>query len=91
MFDVWSIVLFGAMGYFFQKLKIPGSPFILGFILGPLVEINLRRGLMFSRGSFMPFLTSPISAVFLVATAVSISISAFKQYKAIQRRKSAAS
>lgn len=91
MFDVWSIVLFGAMGYFFQKLKIPGSPFILGFILGPLVEINLRRGLMFSRGSFMPFLTSPISAVFLVATAVSISISAFKQYKAIQRRKNAMS
>jgi putative tricarboxylic transport membrane protein len=55
------------------------------------VEINLRRGLMFSRGSFMPFLTSPISAVFLVATAVSISISAFKQYKAIQRRKNAMS
>ncbi|WFA08537.1 tripartite tricarboxylate transporter permease [Tissierella sp. Yu-01] len=87
MFDVWSIVLFGMLGYGFQKLDIPSSPFILGFIIGPMVEVNLRRGMMFSQGSFMPFVTSPIAAVFLAATVVSISFAAFKQYKKMKPAK----
>lgn len=45
---------------------MPSTPFILGFILGPLAEVNYRRGMIRTNGSFMPFLTSPISAIFLL-------------------------
>jgi len=72
VFDVWTVLLFGAMGYVFTLLDIPPSPFILGFILGPLAEINLRRGLMLSKGSLLPFFQSPIADVFFALTAVSL-------------------
>lgn len=52
MFDVWSVIVFGLIGFIFTKLKVPTAPFILGFIIGPLAENNLRRGLMFAQGDF---------------------------------------
>lgn len=72
MFDVWTILLFGLIGYGFVKFRIPAAPFILGFILGPMAETNLRRGLMLSDGDFGGFLTQPISGVFLVLALASI-------------------
>lgn len=65
LFDVWSILVFGVLGYAFVKAGIPPAPFIIGFILGPMAETNLRRGLMMSDGNFGTFLTNPISATFL--------------------------
>ncbi len=65
MSQVIACLIFGAIGFAFKKFNIPTTPFILGFILGPLAEINYRRGLIRTKGSFLPFLTSPISAVFL--------------------------
>ncbi|WP_213973847.1 tripartite tricarboxylate transporter permease, partial [Tepidanaerobacter acetatoxydans] len=81
IFDVWTLLLFGALGYIFHKLDIPSSPFILGFIIGPLMEINLRRGLMFSQGDFTPFLTEPISAAFLIAALISMILSVIRAKK----------
>lgn len=69
IFDIWTIVLFGLLGYGFVKGGIPPAPFIIGFILGPMAETNFRRGLMLSDGSFMGFLTSPISGAFLALAA----------------------
>ena len=65
MSQVIACIMFGVIGFAFKKFEIPSTPFILGFILGPLAEQNYRRGLMRTNGSFVPFLTSPISAVFL--------------------------
>ncbi len=65
MFDVWTLLLFGFSGYFLEKLGFPLPPIILGFILGPMAETNLRRGLQMSKGDYLPFLTSPISGVLL--------------------------
>ena len=65
MSQVIACLIFGAIGFSFKKFDIPTTPFILGFILGPLAEVNYRRGMIRTQGSFMPFLTSPISAVFL--------------------------
>lgn len=79
LFDVWTILFFGLLGYLFTKFKIPTSPFILGFIIGPMAETNLRRGLMFSGNDFTPFLTSPISAIFLLASAFSIGFAIYKK------------
>ena len=59
-------MLFGLVGYGFVKFGIPQPPFIIGFILGPMAETNLRRGLMLSDGSILPFFTRPICIFFLL-------------------------
>jgi TctA family transporter len=68
--DIYLTVFFGLMGYVFVKLKCEPAPMILAFVLGPLMEENLRRALLISRGDATVFLTRPISAGFLIATAL---------------------
>ena len=80
VFDVATILIFGLIGYGMEKFGYPLPPIILGFILGPMVEVNLRRGLMYTNGNFLPFLTSPIAALFLII-AVWSSINAAKKNK----------
>jgi putative tricarboxylic transport membrane protein len=60
MFDVWVMLVFGLVGVFFERLAIPLPPLILGLILGPMLEENLRTGLIKSGGLWWPFLTRPI-------------------------------
>jgi putative tricarboxylic transport membrane protein len=81
VFDVWSLFLFGLLGYVLDKFKYPLPPIILGFILGPIAETNLRRGLMMSNGSFLPFVTKPIAAIFLAIAVFSIVMSIRKNMK----------
>jgi len=66
--DIYMTVFFGVMGYIFTKLKCEPAPLILAFVLGPLMEENLRRALLISRGDPTVFFTRPISAVFLGLT-----------------------
>lgn len=66
IFDVWMTVGFGIVGYIFYKLDCECAPLILGFILGPLMEENMRRALLLSRGDLTTFVTSPISLVLLL-------------------------
>ncbi len=73
MFDVYVMVLFGVVGRIMESRRIPLAPLILGLILGPMVEENLRVGLINSDGSLAPFFLRPISAV-LVAVLVAIYI-----------------
>ena len=64
-FDVMMTCLFGVLGYFCMKLECEPAPLILGFILGPMMEENLRRAMLLSRGDPTTFVTKPISAVLL--------------------------
>lgn len=61
LFDVGIMLVFGIIGYVMERCSIPLPPLILGLILGPMIEDNLRVGLVKSDGSFLPFLTRPIS------------------------------
>ena len=70
IFDIAVMVAFGLLGYILKKNKYPLAPLVVGFILTPMLEENLRRSLMRSKGSLMPMLTSPIAVVFLLLTAV---------------------
>jgi putative tricarboxylic transport membrane protein len=67
-FDVQMVLLFGLLGYAMRLLDFSPAPLILGFVLGPLMEENLRRALLISRGDFMVFLERPISAGLVVTT-----------------------
>lgn len=80
VFDVGCMLFFGVVGWIMKKVRLPITPLLLGFILGPIIEVNLRRGLMSGRGSFTPFLTEPISGVILVATVLVVLTTAYKEY-----------
>jgi TctA family transporter len=68
VFDVYLVLVFGALGYAMRLADFPPAPLILGFVLGPMMEENLRRALLISRGDFLVFLTRPISAVLVLVT-----------------------
>jgi TctA family transporter len=67
-FDVLIMAIFGLLGYVCAKLECEPAPMILGFILGPLMEENLRRAMLLSRGDPMTFFTKPISLGFMIAS-----------------------
>ena len=65
IFDLYLMIFFGAAGYLMRKFGYECAPLILAFILGPMLEQNLRQSLLISKGSFMIFFTRPISGVAL--------------------------
>jgi TctA family transporter len=65
-FDVMQTAAFGVVGYAFVKLECEPAPLILGFILGPLMEENLRRAMLLSRGDALVFFQRPISLTMLL-------------------------
>ncbi|MGE4354311.1 MAG: tripartite tricarboxylate transporter permease [Oscillospiraceae bacterium] len=82
VFDIGAILVFGIIGYMFSSFHIPVAPFILGFILGGKAETYLRRGLMLSDGDWSPFLTKPISCVFIILSVGVILLTIYKEAKA---------
>lgn len=81
IFDVIVLGLFGIMGYLAEKWKFPLLPIIIGMILGPLVEINLRTALIGSDGSIIPLFTNPISLIFMVLSVISLAFSIYQMRK----------
>src|SRR5512143_3798348 len=73
-FDVYLTALFSVVGYVFYKLSCEAAPLLLGFILGPMMEENLRRALLLSRGDWSTFITRPLSAGLLIAAALMIVV-----------------
>ena len=67
-FDVYLCALIGVLGYVLAKLECEPAPLLLGYVLGPLLEENLRRALLISRGDPTVFFTRPISLAFMIAT-----------------------
>lgn len=81
MFDVLIMVLMGILGYFMMSFGLPGAPFLIAFILGPLFEDNLRRSLLLSKGTLSIFLRSPICWVFVSLTILSIYFIVRRNYR----------
>ena len=73
-FDVYVGAAFAVVGYIFYKLGCEPAPLLLGFILGPMMEENLRRALLLSRGDWSTFLTRPLSAGLLIGAALLIVV-----------------
>jgi putative tricarboxylic transport membrane protein len=73
-FDIWMVAIFGFVGYLFAKLGCEPAPLLLGFILGPMMEENLRRALLLSRGDWSVFVTRPLSASLLAVAALLLVI-----------------
>ena len=69
-FDLYLCAMIGVLGYVLVKLECEPAPLLLGYVLGPLLEENLRRALLIARGDPTVFFTRPISAAFMAATVV---------------------
>jgi TctA family transporter len=81
-FDIGLTAFFGFLGYLFAKLECEPAPLILGFVLGPMMEENLRRGMLLSRGDPSVFFTRPLSLAFLfmaLAMLIVITLPAIRQ------------
>jgi TctA family transporter len=79
--DIWMVGIWGVIGYMFIKLGAEPAPLLLGFILGPMMEENLRRAMLLSRGDWSVFVTRPLSASLLAAAALLIVIVALPTVK----------
>ena len=66
VFDVLTMIFFGLVGYLLKKFKYEGAPFVLAFILGPMLENALRQSLIISNGSFKIFFMRPLSATLMI-------------------------
>jgi putative tricarboxylic transport membrane protein len=73
-FDVMVMIFFGGVGYLMRKFGYESAPLVLAFVMGPILEQNLRQALLMSHGSFIIFVSRPISAVTL-ATAFLLLLS----------------
>ncbi len=84
--DVLLTVVFSAFGYLLVKFGCEPAPFVLGFILGPLMEENLRRSMVLSRGDPSIFFTRPISLVLLVLAAGLVALVVVPQISATREK-----
>lgn len=86
-FDIYMVAIFGVLGYLFMLLRFEAAPLLLGYILGPMVEENLRRTLLLSRGDPSIFFERPISATLLAITAAMLCWTIFKFLQRTLRRR----
>ena len=82
LFDVWVMLVVGVICFLLRRRGFPVAPFVLGLVLGDIIDKSLRRGLVLSDGSFLPFVTRPISALLAVLVLVML----LAQFPAVRRR-----
>jgi putative tricarboxylic transport membrane protein len=80
-FDVGMTAFFGILGYWLVKLNFEPAPMLLGYVLGPLMEENLRRAMLIARGDPMTFVHRPISAVLLGLAALLLVLAVLPMFK----------
>ena len=73
-FEVYIMLIFGVVAYFLNKLGFPAVPIVLGMVLGPIAESNLRNALALSGGSWLIFVQRPICLAFIVLTFVLVFV-----------------
>ena len=66
VFDIYIMIIFGILGYLMKKFDYEGAPLVLAFVLGPLLENNLRKSLIMSQGDFSIFFSRPLAAASLI-------------------------
>ncbi len=69
IFDLWTMIIFGVIGYIMKKCDYEPAPFVLAYVLGPMLEQNFQQSLLISDGSFTIFFVRPIAVVCLVVAA----------------------
>ena len=88
LFDIKVMFVFGILGFFMATMNYPAAPFLLGVILGPMADSNLRRALTITEGSILPMFERPICLFFLVMI-IGLILSQTSLFKKFKSRKKA--
>ena len=80
IFNLYLMLPVGIVAYFLTEMGYPIAPLVIGVILGPMADENLRRALMVSQGSFMPVFTRPVSLILFIIIIWTI-VSQFQFYR----------
>ncbi len=86
-YDLLIMVIFSPIGYFLRRVEYPTGPFLMGMVLGPMMESGLRQSLTISMGTPAIFFQRPIAASLLILTLLTICFISFKE---VQRKRLAA-
>lgn len=86
-FDILMVAIIGVVGYGMMVMRFEAAPLLLGFVLGPLMEENLRRALLISRGQMSTFIERPISATLLALSAALILWSVVSSFRRSNRNR----
>ena len=86
-FDVWVMLGFGLIGFGLEYCKVPLGPFVIGFVLSPIAEEQLRSGLMASEGSFAAVFDRPFAVAFLAASVITLCWPLYQQYRQHRRHR----
>ena len=79
--DVWAMFFAGVVGFLLRRADVPLGPLVLGLILGPMMEANLRRALILTRGDWLSVLSRPLVLFFLIATLASLAAPLLRRSK----------
>lgn len=85
-FDLWVMLAVGVLGFFLERFRFPLAPVVLGFVMGPLLEENLRRALLLADGDLYSFLARPYSAAFSIVLALIVTVSLWQHFRKQARR-----
>ncbi len=80
--DIYQVAFFGVFGAACLLLRFPLAPIVLGYVLGPMLEENIRRALTISQGDLTTFISRPISATFVAVSAILVAFQIFAHLKA---------
>jgi hypothetical protein len=83
--DLWMIVVFGVVGYLFERWRFPIAPMVLGCILGPVAETSFLTTMISYRNDWTVFFTRPVSAVVMALTALALLYPLYRRFR-IRRR-----
>jgi putative tricarboxylic transport membrane protein len=78
IFDVLVMCVFGGIGYVFDRFRYPTPPFVLGLVLGPLIEGNFRK-MLGQYGDAWPLFTQPIALTFVILSVASVIYSLWRR------------
>jgi len=85
--DLWLMVAFGVVGYFFEKIKFPIAPLVLGTILGPLAESSFMTTMISFQNDWTIFFRRPISGVLMALTIVTLIMPMVKSFQTVARKR----
>jgi putative tricarboxylic transport membrane protein len=84
--DVWMIVIFGVLGYLFEKFKFPISPMVLGAILGPIGETSFIQSMIGANNDWTVFFRGPISGTLMAASIIALCYPLLREFLAARKR-----
>lgn len=87
IFDVGIALVLGVVGYAMRLLDYEPAPLLIGFVLGPMMEENFRRAMLFSRGDYMTFINQPVSGTLLALSALLLLWAVWSAFRTRSRRR----